>query len=100
MLWRESEHEPLSSHFWTAGWAREALEEIVADAEAAPSPEGEWPYHPRDEIEDGEVWSGLYLGAAGMAWGLWKLGSGSTPPGRWPAPWSATGPTRTSRRIR
>lgn len=75
MLWRESEHEPLSSHFWTAGWAQEALQEIVADAEAAASPEGEWPYHPRDEIEEGEVWSGLYLGSAGMAWGLWKLGS-------------------------
>src|SRR5581483_4259961 len=76
MLWRESEHEPITDRFWTAGWAQEALEEIVADAEGAASPEGEWPYHPRDEIEDGEVWSGLYLGAAGMAWGLWKLGSG------------------------
>lgn len=75
MLWRESEHEPVTDRFWTAGWAREALEEIVADAETAASPDGQWPSHPRDEIEPGEVWSGLYLGAAGMAWGLWKLGS-------------------------
>ncbi len=76
MLWRESEHEPVTERFWTAGWAQEALEEIVADAEAAASPEGEWPFHPRDDPEDGEVWSGLYLGSAGMAWALWRLGSG------------------------
>jgi hypothetical protein len=75
MLWRESEHEPLTEGFWTAGWAREALAEIVADAEGAASPQGEWPLHPRDEPEPGEVWSGLYIGAAGVAWGLWKLGS-------------------------
>ena len=75
MLWRESEHEPLLDGMWTAGWAQEALQEIVADAEAAASPGGEWPFHPRDEIEPGEVWSGLYLGSAGMAWALWKLGS-------------------------
>ncbi len=48
----------------------------MADAEAAASPGGEWPYHPRDEIAPSEVWSGLYLGSAGMAWALWKLGSG------------------------
>jgi lanthionine synthetase-like protein len=75
MLWRESEHEPITDRWWTAGWAQEAVEEIVADAEAAASPEGVWPFHPRDEIEPGEAWSGLYLGSAGMAWALWKLGS-------------------------
>jgi Lanthionine synthetase C-like protein len=75
MLWRGPEHEALTERFWTAGWAREALEEIVADAEAAALPGGGWPSHPRDEIEEGEVWSGLYLGSAGMAWGLWKVGS-------------------------
>jgi hypothetical protein len=75
MVWRESEHEPVTEQPWTSGWAQEALEEIVADAEAAASPDGEWPFHPRDDPEDGDVWSGLYLGSAGMAWGLWKLGS-------------------------
>jgi hypothetical protein len=77
MLWRGSEHEPLVEGIWTAGWAEEALQEIVADAEAAASPDGVWPLHPRDEPEEeDEVWSGLYLGSAGMAWALWKLGSG------------------------
>lgn len=75
MLWRESEHEPLTEGVWTAGWAQEAIDEIVADAETAASADGEWPFHPRDDPEEGEVWSGLYLGSAGMAWGLWRLGS-------------------------
>ena len=75
MLWRESEHEPPSERFWTAGWAQEALEEIVADAEAAASPEGVWPFHPQDDSREGDVWSDLYLGSAGMAWALWRLGS-------------------------
>ena len=75
MLWRESEHEPLSDGFWTAGWAEEALGELVADAEAAASPDGRWPVHPLDEPEEGEQWSGLYAGSAGMAWALWRLGS-------------------------
>ena len=77
MLWRESEHAPVTQRSWTAGWAQDALEEIVIDAEAAATPEGAWPFHPRDEPEEeDEVWSGLYLGSAGMAWALWKLGSG------------------------
>jgi hypothetical protein len=76
MLWNESEHEPVTERAWTAGWAQEALDEIVADAETAAAPDGLWPLHPRDEPEsDDEVWSGLYLGSAGMAWALWKLGS-------------------------
>jgi hypothetical protein len=81
MLLRASEHEPVTVQLWTAGWAEEALHEIVADAEAAASAEGIWPYHPRDEIEPGEMWSGLYLGAAGVAWALHELGSGFDAPG-------------------
>ncbi|HXD67799.1 MAG TPA: LanC-like protein [Solirubrobacteraceae bacterium] len=75
MLWRASEHEPVTEEAWTAGWAQEVIQELVADAETAASSDGQWPFHPRDDAEDGEVWSGLYLGAAGMAWALWKLDS-------------------------
>jgi Lanthionine synthetase C-like protein len=74
-LWRTSEHEPLAGQGWDAAWAREAIAEIVADAEEAAGADGTWPLHPRDDPEEGEVWSGLYLGSAGMVWGLSRLGS-------------------------
>ncbi len=70
-LGNESQHETLTERFWTGGWAQEALEEIVSDAVAAASPGGQWPVDPRDDpATDDEVSSGLYLGAAGVAWGL------------------------------
>jgi hypothetical protein len=75
MLWRPSEHEPLTERAWDAGWAREAIAEIVADAEQAVLADGVWPQHPRDDPEPGEVWSSLYLGSAGMVWALAQLGS-------------------------
>jgi Lanthionine synthetase C-like protein len=75
MLWRASEHEPLSERAWDPGRAREAIAEIVADAEQAASADGVWPQHPRDDPEEGDVWSSLYLGSAGMVWALWQLGS-------------------------
>src|SRR5947209_11271203 len=75
MLWRASEHEPLTEQAWESGWARDAIAELVADAEGAASVDGIWPPHPRDDPEEGEMWSGLYLGTAGMVWALWKLGS-------------------------
>src|SRR6201999_4059833 len=56
---------------------REARDEIAPDPGAAATPDATWPFHPRDDPDtEDEVWSGLYLGAAGVAWGLWKLGSG------------------------
>jgi hypothetical protein len=75
MLWRASEHEPLTERAWDPGCARESIAEIVADAEQAVSADGVWPQHPRDDPEEGEVWSSLYLGTAGMVWSLWLLGS-------------------------
>ena len=75
MLWRPSEHEPLTDQPRDAGSAREAIIEIVADAEEATPSDGVWPPHPRDDPEEGEVWSGLYLGSAGIVWGLSRLGS-------------------------
>ena len=74
-LWRASEHEPLTEQAWDPGWAGEAIADIVADAEDAARADGAWPLHPRDEPVEGEVWSGLYLGSAGMVWGLSRLDS-------------------------
>ncbi len=74
MLWRPEEHETLTEREWDPAVAREAIGAIVADAEAAER-DGGWPGHPLDDIEQTRVLSSLYLGGAGMVWGLSKLGS-------------------------
>jgi hypothetical protein len=70
-LYRPSEHEPLADATWDEERARRGIAGIVADAERL-----DWPIHPRDA--DGWVpgdAASLYLGAAGMAWALDRLGS-------------------------
>jgi hypothetical protein len=74
VLWRPEEHEPISGRDWDPAWALDAIRAIVADAEAAEN-DGAWPGHPLDDIAEDELFASLYLGAAGMIWGLAKLGS-------------------------
>jgi Lanthionine synthetase C-like protein len=74
MLWRDHEHEPLTSQEWDPELAREAIRTIVADAEGAER-DGGWPGHPLDDVREDELLSSLYLGGAGMIWALSKLGS-------------------------
>lgn len=71
-LWRQSEHEPLAGAEWSEERAEQAIAAIVADAEAAFDGE-RWPFHPADEVDDSPT--DIYLGVAGMAWGLDELGS-------------------------
>jgi len=69
-------HEPLTETEWDERRAEEGIAAIVADAEASLTGDG-WPNHPLDD-EDGDladVLTSLYLGAAGMAWALPRLGS-------------------------
>ena len=75
MLFRESEHEPLTAARWDEARAEAAIAEIVADAEAAVD-DDTWPIHPLDDGDDlvGRQTT-LYLGAAGMAWALGRLGT-------------------------
>lgn len=76
-LWRESEHEPPAGDAWDLARAEAAIREIVADAEAAID-EDHWHLHEldREDREDPDVvYTGLYLGAAGMAWALHALGT-------------------------
>jgi hypothetical protein len=72
-------HEPLTAREWDPAFAREAIASIVADAEASLD-DGGWLVHPLDfEPDDPEELrtpTGIYLGAAGMAWALTTLGSG------------------------
>ena len=74
MLWRVGEHEAVTEKPWNEKLVRDAIGAIVADAEAAER-DGFWPGHPRDELAQDERLSSLYLGSAGVIWGLWKLGS-------------------------
>jgi Lanthionine synthetase C-like protein len=74
MLWRPQEHEPLTEQPWDQSAARNAIAEIVADADSA-AEDGVWPSHPLDEVPDAERFCSLYLGAAGMIWALHRLDS-------------------------
>lgn len=61
---------------WDVDAARAGIAAVVADTEAAMVDDGVWPLHPLDrEPDDPPVFSGLYLGAAGIAWALHRLGS-------------------------
>jgi Lanthionine synthetase C-like protein len=72
VLWRADQHEPLTSHAWDERVARDAIESIVADAQAAGS-DGFWPAHPSDDLPEHERVCSLYLGSAGMIWALTAL---------------------------
>jgi len=71
-IWRPSEHEPLAAEEWDEARTEDAIRAIVADAEAAFDGE-RWPFHPRDDEDDGP--RSLYLGGAGVIWALHELGS-------------------------
>ncbi|MGO9751154.1 MAG: lanthionine synthetase C family protein [Solirubrobacteraceae bacterium] len=74
MLWRVDEHEAVTERGWDEVVVQDAIRAIVSDAEGAES-NGFWPAHPLDEVEEHERLCSLYLGSAGMIWGLWTLGS-------------------------
>src|SRR5205807_6722683 len=59
---------------WDEARARDALGEIVADAEAA-CDGGFWPGHPLDDLPEEPRLCTVYLGSAGMIWALRELGS-------------------------
>jgi hypothetical protein len=62
-------HVPLRPAMWDERVVASAIDEIVPDALAHFQPEGFWLSHPLDgKRDDGH--SSLYMGAAGMIWGL------------------------------
>jgi Lanthionine synthetase C-like protein len=74
VLWRVEEHEEVTGRDWDPARALDAIRAIVADAEAAEN-DGAWPGHPLDDVAEDEPVASLYIGGAGMIWGLAKLGS-------------------------
>ena len=77
ILVRAEEHELLRDEPWDEGRVRAAIAEVVAAAEAALPADRLWPAHERDqdEAEPPDAYTGVYLGAAGVAWALGRLGS-------------------------
>ncbi len=74
-LYTPENHEPLTDAPWDEARARQAIEAIVADAEAARGADGFWPEHPDDRDKDGtSLRTGVYMGAAGILWGLHRFG--------------------------
>jgi hypothetical protein len=75
MLWTPEAHETLTERPWDEAWVRDRIELIAEGAERAVGPDGFWKMHPLDADEEGTVIRcGLYMGAAGIVWGLHALG--------------------------
>ncbi len=74
MLFAADRHEPLANSRWDASQAQQEIAAIIADTEAAHARGGWWAHHPRDDTPAGSVPNKtLYLGAAGVIWGLEHL---------------------------
>jgi hypothetical protein len=73
LLFSPEAHEQLTPAAWDAPKARDAIADIVADAEQA-FDDG-WPVHPEDENGLPERPRSLYLGGAGVVAALHRLGS-------------------------
>jgi hypothetical protein len=73
VLFDPEAHEPLTERAWDEPAVRDAAAAIAADAEGAFDPDGLWAPHPLDEEEESARLTTLYLGAAGVIWGLDRL---------------------------
>jgi Lanthionine synthetase C-like protein len=69
MLYRPERHEPLAGE-WDEGRARDGIRAIVADADAAFGGESLWPAADWDSWRTPTPLKMLYVGAAGVIWGL------------------------------
>jgi hypothetical protein len=74
VLWHADEHEQLTDRPWSEGRVRDALSEIVTDAEIS-CVGGFWPGHPLDDLSERARLCSIYLGSAGMIWALRDLES-------------------------
>ena len=73
MLCRREGFEPLSPEPWDDARVRQAVAEIVADADAAFDADTLWPAHEWDGWRTPLPLKSLYVGAAGVIWALWAL---------------------------
>ncbi len=74
MLYQPELFEPLTDEPWDEERVRSAIEGIVADADAAYDPGTLWPADEWDGWQTPQPLTMLYVGAAGVIWGLRELG--------------------------
>jgi len=70
VLFRPELHEQPSGAEWSEARVRDAVAAIVADADAAYDPVDLWPAHEWDGWSAALPLKNLYVGAAGVVWGL------------------------------
>ena len=73
MLYRPEAFEPLSPTTWSEGSIRDAIAEIVADADETFDGDRLWPADEWDGWRTPLPLKNLYVGAAGVIWALWAL---------------------------
>jgi hypothetical protein len=74
VLYDRALHEPLTETPWSEARVRDAIAELVADADAAYDPAQLWPAHEWDGFRAVLPLKNLYVGAAGVVWALERLG--------------------------
>ncbi|MDX6523893.1 MAG: hypothetical protein QOI17_1406, partial [Gaiellales bacterium] len=74
MLFSPDYHEQLTDRGWDEAWVQARIDRVVADAIGAVDDRGLWPEHPDDHDDDFQMPKSVYMGAAGMLWGLHALG--------------------------
>jgi Lanthionine synthetase C-like protein len=73
VLYDPAAFEPLTEDPWDEARARDGIEAIVADIDAAFDPDGLWPAHEWDGWQAALPMKNLYVGAAGVVWALADL---------------------------
>lgn len=73
MLYARELHEPLTETPWSEARARDAAQAIVTRTESAHAPDALWPAHEWDGYRAALPMKNLYVGAAGVVWGLNRL---------------------------
>jgi lantibiotic modifying enzyme len=73
VLFRPEAFEPLSPAPWREGRVRDAIAEIVADADDTFDEDALWPADEWDGWSTPLPLKNLYVGAAGVIWALWVL---------------------------
>ena len=76
MLYRPEAFEPLTGDPWDAERVRAAIRRLVARIDDAFDPQLLWPAHDWDGWQAATPLKSLYVGAAGVIWGLDALAQG------------------------